>query len=151
MKSRLIQLADAVVNALNTEALPGEFKAERRFAPFMDLREGDQTIHVTVVPRGVKMAMAEGTRGAVKNDFVVDIAVQKKLTSPESDEIAGLLFLEERICDLFQNACFTEAEWAEPVDCQNAPVYSWEHLKQSSMFTGVITLTYRGYIKREQK
>jgi hypothetical protein len=100
-----------------------------------------KTLRVTVVPRGWEGRTA--SRAAAQCDYQIDIGVQKKLTAADNAEIDALLGLVERIADHFRTQRLAALPGAVWVGCENAPLYSPEHMKELRQFTGVLTLTHR--------
>ena len=139
----IIDIADAVVAELNGGTFSEAFTAERHYKPVFDLPEM-KTLHVTVVPKGVDISAA--TRGLLRHDYQIDVAVQKKLLAGagagEATEIDGLMGLVEEIADFFKGRSLdsVSAVW---VATENAPVYSPEHISELRQFTSVLTLTFR--------
>jgi hypothetical protein len=100
-----------------------------------------QTLHVTVVPKGV--VLAGGDRSRSQGDYSVDIAVQKKFESEANPELDLLMNLAEEIADYFRGrrlASYPNAAWLKTE--QNV-LYAPEHIDKLRQFTSVLTLTYR--------
>jgi len=143
----IIDTADAAVEALNAPAFALGCEAERFYRPVFNLPDLD-TLHVTVVPRGLIMARA--ARGLSHVDMEIDVAVQQKLAAEDrlpADEKAALdalVGLVQRIADLFRNARLKTSDTeAVCLEVRNEPIYSPEHLEQYGQFTSVLTLTFR--------
>jgi len=136
-----IDIADAIVTALNAHSFSQPFTARRHYVPTFDLKEM-KNLHVTVVPRGVEMTAAN--RSMIQNAVQVDIGIQQKLPAPASpagDQAAidTLMGLVEEIADFVRaTGRFGDAAW---VKMENTPIYSPEHLEQLRQFTSVLTLT----------
>jgi hypothetical protein len=140
----VIDIADAVVAALNGEdgpkvgQPPAGLSATRAYRPAYDLKDM-KDLHVTVVPKGLEMAMAG--RGLAQNDAQIDVAVQKKLASADNAEIDALMGLVERIAEFVRSrGRLADAAW---VKTENVPIYSLEHMEQLRQFTSVLTFTFR--------
>ncbi len=136
----LVDIADAVVTALSGGSFSQPVSAERHYRPLFDL-EDMQTLHVTVVPKGV--TVAAGSRGASAHEYEVDVAVQQKLQTADAAEIDPLMDLVEEIGDFFRStrlASYPDAAW---VRTEHAPVYAPEHMDELRQFTSVLTLTFR--------
>ena len=132
----VVDIADAVKDALNAAEWSRPVTAERLFRPRFELAEM-HSLHVSVVPRGVEMSAAG--RGLDQRDVQIDVAVQKKLD--DDAEVAGLLGLVEQIADFVRHTRrFGPAVW---VRTENEPIYSVEHLGELRQFTSVLTLTCR--------
>ena len=140
----VIDIADAVVAALNGEdgpkfgQPPAGLSAARAYRPAYDLKDM-KDLHVTVVPKGLEIAMAG--RGLAQNDAQIDVAVQRKLASADNAEIDALMGLVERIAEFVRSRDrLAGAAW---VKTENVPIYSLEHMEQLRQFTSVLTFTFR--------
>lgn len=141
----VIEIADAVVAALNGATLSQSFTAERLYLPEFDLPTMD-TLHVSVVPAELDEELADRTRD--RAEYKIHVAVQKRVSKPDvsglnTQAIDGLMQLVEEIGDLFRHkrlAGFEEAHW---VKTENRPIYDPKHLKEHSQFTSLLVLTFR--------
>ena len=145
--SVIVDIADALAEALNGNDFSVEFTAARAYQALLELPEM-KDLHVTVVPKGVVMAPVDRSR--VQHDIEVDIAVQKKL-GPASDdeeydeqaELDGLMGLVEELSDFLKFRRLGSQPTAAWVKTDNDPIYSQDHLERLRQFTSVLTLTYR--------
>jgi hypothetical protein len=138
--STIVAIADAVAAELNAGAFSEQFMAERLFQPVFELQDL-QTLHVSVVPRS---ATSQGaTRGAGFFDYAIDIGVQKKVGTADTEDIESLLGLVEAIADHLRARKLTAFPASSWLKMENVPVYSVEHLDQLRQFTSVLTVTYR--------
>ncbi len=134
--STIADIADAVVEGLNGHTFSQTFTAARAYLPVFDLKEM-KDLHVTVVPKGIEMSLANRTQG--QDDVQMDVAVQKKVASDADTD--GLMSLVEEIANFIrQTRVFGPAVW---VRSENVPIYSPEHLGELRQFTSVLTLTLR--------
>jgi hypothetical protein len=136
----ITDIADAVVAELNGHTFSQSLTAVRYYRPVFDLGEM-QTLHVSVVPKGVTIERADRSRN--QYDFAIDVAVQKKFSSGDAAELDPLMALVEEIADFFRLrrlAAYPDAVW---VRTDNVPVYAPEHLEEFRQFTSVLTLTFR--------
>ena len=133
-----IDIADAVVTALNGQGFSQPFTAARAYRPAFDLREM-KDLHVTVVPKGVELTTAG--RGLAQSDVQIDIGVQQKLATGDDAGIDALMGLVQEIAEFVRaTRQFGEAVW---VKTENTPIYSPEHLGELRQFTSVLTATLR--------
>ena len=134
-------IAQAVVDEMNDaeSAFSMPFEAVRAYVPKYDLAEMG-VLHVTVIPRSSESEQL--TRSDVQEDVVIDIAVQQKVLPTDLDAIDDLMALVREI-DRFFRLRTLEAVEASWVKSENNPIYSPEHLKEKSLFTSVLSLTYR--------
>jgi hypothetical protein len=133
-------IAEAVKESLNGATFSQSFNATRHYLPIYDLQDM-KNLHVTVVPKGV--VIQPGGRAHNQHDYQIDVAVQKKLSTGDNEEIDPLLTLVDEIADHFRFKrldSFPNAMW---VKTENAPVYAVEHLDRFRQFTSVVTLTFR--------
>ena len=137
--SVVIDIADAVVGALNGHAFSVEFEAVREYRPLVDLADL-KDLHVTVVPKGVTTVAADRSR--VQQDVEVDVVVQQKLDAGDNDELDGLMSLVEEIAG-FLKFKRLEGPGALWVKTTNDPIYAPDHVEQLRQFTSVLTVTYR--------
>ena len=138
----VVDIADAVVAALNGHVFSQPFTARRCYVPVFDLKDM-KDLHVTVVPRGLEMATA--SRSLLQDDVQIDVAAQKKLpvdASGDQAAIDSMMGLVQEIADFIRSTGrFGDAVW---VKTENKPIYLPEHLEQLRQFTSVLTLTLRG-------
>jgi len=145
MQSTTIQIADAMVAALNGATLSQSFTAKRHYLPEFDLKEME-TLHVSVVPAELDEEIADRSRAHA--EYKIHIAVQKRVAKQappglDTAAIDSLMRLVEEIDDLFRHkplAGFEQAHW---VKTENKPIYDPNHLKEHSQFTSLLAFTYR--------
>lgn len=150
MAAVVIEIADAVVAELNGATLSMPFTAERRYVPRFKLRKNQpgegadlpdlETLRVSVVPRGLSAATL--ARRSHDFDYLVDVAVQKRLEDDEPATVDPYMRLPEEIIDLFRGGTLSGLD-AKCVAVANEPIYAPEHLNDSNVFTSVVTLTFR--------
>jgi hypothetical protein len=135
----IVDIADAVVTALNVGTFSQSFQAVRHYQPVYELKDMG-TLHVSVVPKGIELELF--TRAQVQADVQIDIGVQKKLASLEGAEVDPLMHLVDEIGDYFRTHALagTPAVWFKT---ENVPIYAPEHLAKLRQFTSVLTLTFR--------
>lgn len=141
-----LDIADAVtaeINAPGNNLLPGT-TAVRRVLPEFELKDLVE-LKVTVVPRSVNITGA--TRTSSQYEIAIDIGLQKKIaTAPAGSmdtDVAALGTLVDQIANHLQRRQLTGFPWATWVSIANDPLYVPEHLAQQSVFTSVLTVTYR--------
>jgi hypothetical protein len=140
----IVDIADAVAAALNGTGFSQIFTAQRAYVPTFDLKDMKE-LHVTVVPRSVEMTAA--ARGFEITDLQIDVAVQKKLsttTTTDLAEIDALLGLVQEIAEFVRTTRqFGVASW---VRTENVPIYSPQHLAEWGQFTSVLTLFLKAVV-----
>lgn len=147
MPAVLVEIADAVVAALNAATFSLSFNAERAYAPVNDTVDLS-TLEVTVAARAWTPTAI--TRAMTDNEYIVDIGVQKRLTpglatnGQINAEADPLMLLVEEITDLFQRKPlegYTTA--ANMLTAPEQPIYLDEHMRDHRVFSAVVRLTLR--------
>lgn len=140
--TRITDIADAVVLAINEARLSAPLVAVRVYAPSHELTELD-VLRVSVVPRAKRTTMLDRTRRT--REFDIDVGVQKRFATDVLAPPDDLLSLVEEIDDHFASGRTlptpaTQARW---VRNSHEPVYVPEHWDEMRLFTSVLTLTWR--------
>lgn len=136
----IINIADAIVTALNGEAFSQPFTAVRGYLPTFDLQELNQ-LKVTVVPKEDDGKL--DTRDASTHDYAIDIGVQKKPPTIDNPDLDPLMRLTQEIADYFLFG--KQAAGATLIAPTVRILYLQDHLQKMRQFTSVITLTFRGW------
>lgn len=144
MSSALLDVADAVVAQLNGRTFSMNFTAVRAYVPVYDLGAGDlDELRVTVVPKSCEMLRGEGTRTADMTILAVDVGVQMKVANFGA-AVDALMVLTQEILDFLRRRDLATASGVALVKgAENKPVFSPDHLSQRSVFTSVVSMTYR--------
>jgi hypothetical protein len=135
----VLQLAEKIVQTLNSGSFGLAFTAVRTLFPFYELKDLS-TLHVTVVPKAVNIATA--TRSSSEFDYQIDIAIQKAVKSPDDAEVTALTELALAIAKSFRNKIYQDIGavcFKQSID----PLYSVEHIQPPSVFTSVVTLNFK--------
>jgi len=136
----LLDIADAVVDELNSGSFSLVFNAVRGYVPVYDL-EDLADLRVTVVPAGVDAARA--SRGEDQVDYRVDVAVQQRAeTDADADALVGLV---EEIADHFRHLTLATNPAAYCAAYEHDPVYAPEHMREGRVLTSVLRLTFRAW------
>lgn len=138
--STIIDIADAVVGAIQAGSYGEPVAVERKYRPAFELADLTQ-VQVTVVPRSVSITTA--TRDSSYFDCAIDVGVQKRVNADQADDIDALMTLVEQIADQLRLKRLDDAPDAAWVSIENEPVFASEHLDQQRAFTSVLTVTYR--------
>jgi hypothetical protein len=141
----VIEIADAVVTALNAAKLSQPVEAQRHYLPEFDLADMD-ALHVSVVPAELEEEIADRSRDWA--EYKIHVAVQKRVSKQDppgldATAIDGLMTLVEEIDDLFRHkplAGYGQAHWTKT---ENKPIYDPKHLKDQGQFTSLLVLTFR--------
>jgi hypothetical protein len=116
---------------------------ERTYEPEHGLEEL-RTARLIVVPRSDKTSVA--TREADQSDYEIDIAIQAKLAKQGAElttEIDGWMAVADQVKRFVNRLRPSTATGAKVVQVVNKPIYDWDHLRNSGVFTSVITATVR--------
>jgi hypothetical protein len=132
------EVAAMITAAQQSGELTGTFMVGRKILPRYLIKEL-ATTKVSVVPKSVDIQSA--TRAASEFTYDIEIGVQKKVTDVES-EIPGLVDFVDQISKYlrFKLLVTNQAMW---VRASIAPIYSVEHLASDSIFTSVLTVSYK--------
>jgi hypothetical protein len=145
--SVVVDIAEAVKDSLNAATLSQAFTAERAYVPVRELDQMGSTLFVTVVPRDLSMVTL--SRRDDDFDYVVDVAIQKRLTRGETTreqvnaECDALMTLVEEIADLFRSVMVLASIPARFMGLSNPPIYSPDHLDGDRVFTSVLRLRFK--------
>lgn len=146
MSAAIVDIADAVVAALNGASLSQSFTAERSYVPVHELRDLSD-LKVSVVMAGVAGTLLDRS-GRQDYENTIDVGVQKSIGSgamTTADIRAAcdpLMTFCQEIADLFLSAPIGVAG----VSCTAAdfrPIYAPMHIDEKRVFTSVITLTFK--------
>ena len=141
MAAKVVIIAEAVKDALNAGEFSQAFEADRTYRPARELTEL-ATLRVTVVPRSV--ADEAASRSGDATEYGVDVAVRKKLSAEAVDaEADELVALCEEIVAHFRRKRLGGAVDAICSRTENVPVFSAEHIEESCVFVGVVTLLFK--------
>lgn len=136
--SRITDIADAIVAALNAETFSLPFTSARFYRPIYEIKDL-KTLRVTVVPRGDESE--DASRSEVQHDIQVDIAVQIHVADMGLATLDPYMDLVEEIVDFIQaKRTFGVGSWMQT---DNRPIFAPEHLSEQRTFTSIITVTLR--------
>lgn len=136
----ITEIADAIVAELNGVTFSQPVTAVRSYLPQYDLTEM-QSLHVTVVPKGVVLGSADRSRG--QGDYSVDVAVQRKFAAGDNADLDGLTNLVEEVINHFRGRrldSYPDAAWLKT---EQTVLYAPEHMAELRQFTSIVTFTYR--------
>lgn len=136
----ITDIADAIVAQLNGATFSQPVTAVRSYLPQYDLTEM-QSLHVTVVPKGVVLGSSDRSRG--QGDYSIDVAVQRKFAAGDNADLDGLTNLVEEIINHFRGRrldSYPDAAWLKT---EQTVLYAPEHMAELRQFTSIVTFTYR--------
>jgi hypothetical protein len=135
----VLQLAEKIVQTLNSGSFALAFTAVRTLFPFFELKDLS-TLRVTIVPKSVNITTA--SRSSSEFDYQIDIAIQKAVKSPDDAEVTALTELSLAIAKSFRGKIYEDIGavcFKQSID----PLYSVEYIQPPSVFTSVITLNFK--------
>lgn len=135
----VVVLAQAVVAELQAGTYSQPCDVVRAYAPVATLQELT-TARVTVIPKRCDSELQ--SRAALRDEYAVDIAVQRKVDPADLAEIDALLLLTEELRDFLKGRALAACPEAQWLATANDPLYAPEHLAQQHAFTSLLTLTY---------
>jgi len=143
MANRLVEVADAVKDLINTGTFSPVVVATRLYAPDFTL-EDLANLKVSVIPRSMETTIQ--TREKARDDAFIDVGIQDKVTDNLAD-INPLMNLVDDI-DLFLRdrirrklGAPANAGWI----ATTRTAYDLDHLEKLRVFTSILSLTYRLY------
>lgn len=136
----ITDIADAIVAELNGATFSQPVTAVRSYLPQYDLTEM-QTLHVTVVPKGVVLGSADRSRS--QGDYSIDVAVQRKFAAGDNADLDGLTNLVEEIINHFRGRRLDSYPNAAWLKSEQTVLYAPEHMAELRQFTSIVTFTYR--------
>lgn len=143
MAAAIIDLADAVVAALNGEAFSQAFTAERSYRVTADLTEL-VALKVAVLPGAQSGGVL--SRGQRLTDYRIDIGLRKK-TEGAVGEYDALMALAEEVADFLTGTPLVttlagQARQARCIGVERDPLFEPQDI-DSQVFTAVLAATYR--------
>lgn len=142
MGATVVEIADAVVDALNAASLTLAFTAVRSYLPVYQVKDLDE-LKVAVVPNGFLMQLAS-RRGVDQFDFTVDVAIHRRIEATTL-AIDPYMSLAEDVVDLFRGKPLTLASGlvVHCIDAASAPMFDPALLDQQRLFAAAVSLTFR--------
>ncbi len=149
-KADLIEVCDAMAEAMNSGDFSVDFESVRAYLPTIELETLDE-LRVVTVP--VAHSSERVTRDRVMRGFEVHIGVQKKLEEINNVEIDPLMLLMDDLQTFFEdeaNRTLTisggrQAHVMSFINDESDPAYSQDHLKAFRQFTSVLRAEVRVY------
>lgn len=138
--STVIEVADALTRSMNDREFSIPFTAERLLLPEFELGDMD-TLHVTVVPKSIKMTSLG--RGQMQRDVEIDVAVQMRYREATPEEIDPLMELVDEIAEAYPGRRLETMPLASCLRVENDPIYAPEHMQEYRQFTSLLTFVFR--------
>ena len=139
--SRITDIADAVVAALNAKTFSVEFTAERAWAPSFELADLVD-LQVRVIP--VTKETAQDTRDAWADVHEMHMGVMQKLGDVTNTIIDPLVDLVQEIEDFLRGRAFNSVA----VTCESVEVpviVAPDYLREKRTFQSVLVLELKGW------
>ena len=139
-----VEIADALVTAINAVTWSPTLTAVRRYAPVRSLEDED-CLGVTVLPFETANPSLIDRRPIVREEITVSINVQKEVTGPDcNDEIDPLTKLVQDIADFCRNRKTEAIDDDVTVAFMAAEIaFDFLSLRDPVVFTGWTNLTYK--------
>jgi hypothetical protein len=139
-----IDIAEALVAALNGGSFSQAFTAQWIVDEEPDLKDLVDTLRVDVIPSTFESDLH--TRNSTKDEYTLRIAVRKKIAAREPaavrTEITGLLGLVEEIRAFVKLRDLDGTPRALWFRTEHRPIYSPRHLRQLRQFTALLAVSY---------
>jgi len=146
MAAVVLDIADAVVTALNAASLSQSFTAERAYVPIHELQDLAD-LKVSVVARSLSLVWL--SRRDDDFSYIIDIGIQKSIgiggMSNAEIIVASdpFMLLAEEILDLFRGKPLGNDDQLQCMAAENVPIYAPLHLDEKRVFTSVVSLTFK--------
>jgi len=144
MAARIISIADDVVTVINggVYTINDTIDAKRLYVPEFSV-EDLKTLKISVIPVSIPEEIS--ARGRTQLDFMVMIGVQKKTSNLLSEFDKLVEFMEEmNALFRFNQLPVTGVSW---IASENDPVYDPDYATNIGVFTSVLSLTFRDFLK----
>lgn len=149
MDAFTIEIADAVVAALNGATLSLPFVAERSYVPVHSLAALSE-LTVSVVPAALTATVFDRSRRR-ETQAVIDVGIQKRIgDGPMSNAEVNaacdpLMAFAQEVADLFNATDVPGLPEASSIGMENLPIFDPKHLDEMRVFTSVVRLTFNIY------
>lgn len=132
----IFELADQIVNLINSETYAQNFTAEAKFPTESSVTE-IRDLTVRVIP--TNFASTNFTRSTVRNALTVQIAIQKHLDDNIDEKIREM---HELVVEIQKSIVRKDIEGYCYISSNINPIYQVDHLMQSRIFSSAIELNY---------
>ncbi len=139
--SRITDLADAVVTAINAASFSLEFTAARLWLPRFDRKDLD-TLTISVVPRTTANEI-EARPARFDRTCEIDLAVQAAVANAAPATVDPLADLLEELADWALGRALDGPPAATCIGVDETTLSDPNHLMELSLYTGVLRLTFR--------
>jgi len=136
----ILDIADALVSALNDEEFSMALTAERGYVPSFDLPD-TTTGRILVVPKGLTIERL--TRASFEQDYRIDVGIQQKLEDLDTATIDPFMALVEEVADFCNGLHMGTTPEAVCIAVANEPIFGPEQMREMRMFVSLLTLTFR--------
>lgn len=149
MAAVIVEIAEAVKDALNAATLSQVFTASRVYVPVHELRDL-KDLTVSVVPVDIENQLLD-RRGDKLYTHHVDIGIQRvigqgRMTDDEINAaVDPLMQLAQEMIDLFfpRELPIPTPPVPRCTDAQNRPIFAPAHLDEKRVFTSLVTLGFK--------
>ena len=146
-----LDIADAVVTALEAATLSKSIDPVRSYAEWDEALEEFDALHVDVVPLQTGPATALEARAEVDYTCEIDIGVRYRFGTSEqesttgrvaTDEIDAFKLLVQEIAEYFMTDRFADSPYGVWQETEIKLGWSRKHLRQMRQFFGFVRLTF---------
>jgi hypothetical protein len=143
----ILDIADAVVDSLNSGSFALSFIAVRYYVPVGQL-EALETLTVQVVPTTIERLLQTRAGGSL-DTYRIDVGIMQVIGTGPMDPLQietacdPLMGLVEAIANSFFGQRLASYPQASCIEVANAPIYSPPHLDGSRLFLSLLTLGFR--------
>lgn len=138
-----IQIADALVTALNDEDWTQDFTATREFRPIRSIKEAVDVYKVSAIPSSVGIEKAN--RGKFRDSLAIDIGVQHKPAAVTAALVDPVYALVIELREYFRGKIGDGTEFAScrALSLEQPELWYPEHLLDYGLLTAVLRVTFR--------
>lgn len=135
----VIDVAEAVKEAINNASLSQTPTAERKAYPYFELPDLVGLV-VLVAPNHALSDLIK--RAGTALTVVVEVGVLKQVDVDDNDAIDPLFYYVSELAVLFHGKPLAGYA-ATCTKLEHNPIYDWEHMKKYGQFTSVLKLTFK--------
>ncbi len=138
MSAIVVEIAEAVADALNGASLSLPFTVERACVPVYEETDSDLRVYVTPKPAVVVRPLA---RGSAMYQYTVWVSIHKRC-GRDNAETDPLMMLSQEISDLFVMKPLTGCPEAKNVPIEDHVPFIASVLDDKGVFVAVLPFTY---------
>jgi len=137
----ILDIADALVTALNAHDFTLDFTAVRIYRPEFNL-SADDGMYVPVMPQAIESELVSRAKDTEDMDRIL-VGVAKKVANIEAITLDPLMGLVEEIGDFCKGLTLGTTPRAVCVLMSNEPIFNPDMLKEMRTFQSILTLSFK--------